>query len=158
MKEMFHVLSTMNQRIGLLLFLIAAGYLYFSYQLPNYPYTPIDADVIPKGLGVLMIILSVALFFSRAKETEAEKAKRAIPKKELLVLVVVFAMIFFYILLFEIIGFIIMTALFIFFCSWFLGYRKTKTNIIVSIIFPIIMYIIFVYALGISLPRGILPL
>lgn len=152
------MLATMNRRIGLLLFLIASLYLYFSYQLPNYPYAPIDADVIPKGLGVLMMILSVALFFSRVKETEAEKAKRAIPKKELLVLGTVFAMIFFYILLFETIGFIILTALFIFFCSWYLGYRKWKTNIIVSILFPIIMYIIFVNALGIALPRGILPL
>lgn len=152
------MLATMNRRIGLLLFSIASLYLYFSYQLPNYPYAPIDADVIPKGVGFLMIILSVALFFSRAKETEAEKAKRAIPKKELLVLAAVFAMIFFYILLFEMIGFIILTALFIFFCSWFLGYQKWKTNIIVSILFPVIMYIIFVNALGIALPRGILPL
>lgn len=152
------MLSTINQRIGLFLFIVAAIYLYLSYQLPNYPYAPIDADVIPKGLGILMLILSVALFFSRAKETEGEKTKRDIPKKELLVLVAVFAMIFSYILLFEIIGFIIMTSLFIFFCSWFLGYKKLKTNIVVSLLFPIIMYVIFVNALGISLPRGILPL
>lgn len=152
------MLSTINQRIGLFLFIVAAVYLYLSYQLPNYPYAPIDADVIPKGLGILMLILSVALFFSRAKETEGEKTKRDIPKKELLVLVAVFAMIFSYIILFEIIGFIIMTSLFIFFCSLFLGYRKLKTNIIVSLLFSIIMYVIFVNALGISLPRGILPL
>lgn len=152
------MLSTINQRIGLFLFIVAAVYLYLSYQLPNYPYAPIDADVIPKGLGILMLILSVALFFSRAKEAEGEKTKRDIPKKELLVLVAVFAMIFSYIILFEIIGFIIMTSLFIFFCSLFLGYRKLKTNIVVSLLFPIIMYVIFVNALGISLPRGILPL
>lgn len=152
------MLSTMNRRIGLLLFIIASVYLYLSFQLPNYPYAPIDADVIPKGLGILMLILSVALFFSRAVETEAEKAKRNIPKKELLVLLAVFAMIFFYILLFEMIGFIVMTAVFIFFCSWFLGYEKWKTNIIVSILFPLGMYVIFVFALGISLPSGILPI
>jgi len=156
--EVSHLLSTINQRIGLLLFLIASVYLYLSFQLPNYPYSPVDADVIPKGLGILMIILSIALYFSRAKETDAEKAKRAIPKKEILVLVAVFAMIFFYILLFETIGFIIMTSAFIFFCSWFLGFRKWKTNILVSLLFPVIMYLIFVHALGISLPRGILPL
>lgn len=152
------MLTTMNRRIGLLLFIIASVYLYLSFQLPNYPYAPVDADVIPKGLGILMLILSVALFFSRAIETEAEKAKRNIPKKELLVLLAVFAMIFLYILLFEMIGFIVMTAVFIFFCSWFLGYKKWKTNIVVSILFPLGMYIIFVFALGISLPGGILPL
>lgn len=152
------MLSTMNRRIGLLLFIIASVYLYLSFQLPNYPYAPVDADVIPKGLGILMLILSVALFFSRAIETEAEKAKRNIPKKELLVLLAVFGMIFLYILLFEMVGFIVMTAVFIFFCSWFLGYEKWKTNIIVSILFPLGMYIIFVFALGISLPNGILPI
>lgn len=152
------MLSTMNQRIGLLLFVIAAIYLYFSFQLPNYPYTPVDADVIPKGLGILMLILSVALFFSRAKETEEEKKKRAIPGRELLVILAVFAMIFVYILLFEPLGFIVMTAVFIYFCSWFLGYRKWKTNIMVSLLFPLVLYFIFVNALGIALPSGILPL
>jgi len=143
--------------LGLLIFIVAAVYLYLSFQLPNYEYAPIDADVIPKGLGILLLVLSVFLFFSRVVETDAEKAKRDIPKKELGVIAAVFAMIFVYILLFETIGFIITTTLFIFFCSWFLGYRAWKTNILVSLLFPIVMYAIFVFALGIVLPRGILP-
>ncbi|MEZ0481760.1 tripartite tricarboxylate transporter TctB family protein [Planococcus sp. SSTMD024] len=152
------MLATINRRLGLLIFVIAAVYLYLSFQLPNYQYAPVDADVIPKGLGILLLILAVLLFFSRAVETEAEKKKRDIPKKEFGVLGAVFAMIFVYIFLFETIGFIIMTALFIFFCSWFLGYRAWKTNILVSLLFPIVMYVIFVFALGIVLPRGILPI
>ncbi|WP_434400253.1 tripartite tricarboxylate transporter TctB family protein [Planococcus sp. 11815] len=151
------MLATINRKLGLLIFIVAAVYLYLSFQLPNYEYAPIDADVIPKGLGILLLVLSVFLFFSRVVETDAEKAKRNIPKKELGVIAAVFAMIFVYILLFEAIGFIITTALFIFFCSWFLGYRAWKTNILVSLLFPIVMYAIFVFALGIVLPRGILP-
>lgn len=152
------MLASINRRLGLLIFVIAAVYLYLSFQLPNYQYAPIDADVIPKGLGILLLFLAVLLFFSRAVETEAEKKKRDIPKKEFGVLAAVFGMIFLYIFLFETIGFIIMTTLFIFFCSWFLGYRAWKTNILVSLLFPIVMYAIFVFALGINLPRGILPL
>ncbi|ANU20413.1 hypothetical protein BBI15_09405 [Planococcus plakortidis] len=151
------MLASINRKLGLLIFIVAAVYLYLSFQLPNYEYAPIDADVIPKGLGILLLVLSVFLFFSRVVETDAEKAKRNIPKKELGVIAAVFAMIFLYILLFETIGFIITTSLFIFFCSWFLGYRAWKTNIMVSLLFPIVMYAIFVYALGIVLPRGILP-
>ncbi|MDE0582666.1 tripartite tricarboxylate transporter TctB family protein [Planococcus sp. A6] len=151
------MLATINRKLGLLIFIVAAVYLYLSFQLPNYEYAPIDADVIPKGLGILLLVLSVFLFFSRVVETDAEKAKRNIPKKELGVIAAVFAMIFVYILLFEAIGFIITTTLFIFFCSWFLGYRAWKTNILVSLLFPIVMYAIFVFALGIVLPRGILP-
>lgn len=151
------MLASINRKLGLLIFIVAAVYLYLSFQLPNYEYAPIDADVIPKGLGILLLVLSVFLFFSRVVETDAEKAKRNIPKKELGVIAAVFAMIFVYILLFETIGFIITTTLFIFFCSWFLGYRAWKTNILVSLLFPIVMYAIFVFALGIVLPRGILP-
>lgn len=151
------MLASINRKLGLLIFIVAAVYLYLSFQLSNYEYAPIDADVIPKGLGILLLVLSVFLFFSRVVETDAEKAKRNIPKKELGVIAAVFAMIFLYILLFETIGFIITTSLFIFFCSWFLGYRAWKTNIMVSLLFPIVMYAIFVYALGIVLPRGILP-
>ncbi|MBU9673219.1 tripartite tricarboxylate transporter TctB family protein [Planococcus sp. CP5-4] len=151
------MLASINRKLGLLIFIVAAVYLYLSFQLPNYEYAPIDADVIPKGLGILLLVLSVFLFFSRVVETDAEKAKRDIPKKELGVIAAVFAMIFVYILLFETIGFIITTTLFIFFCSWFLGYRAWKTNILVSLLFPIVMYAIFVFALGIVLPRGILP-
>ena len=152
------MLASINRKLGLLIFIVAAVYLYLSFQLPNYEYAPIDADVIPKGLGILLLVLSVFLFFSRVVETDAEKAKRDIPKKELGVIAAVFAMIFVYILLFEAIGFIITTSLFIFFCSWFLGYRAWKTNILVSLLFPIVMYAIFVFALGIVLPRGILPI
>ncbi|WP_211655219.1 tripartite tricarboxylate transporter TctB family protein [Planococcus alpniumensis] len=151
------MLASINRKLGLLIFIVAAVYLYLSFQLPSYEYAPIDADVIPKGLGILLLVLSVFLFFSRVVETDAEKAKRDIPKKELGVIAAVFAMIFVYILLFETIGFIITTSLFIFFCSWFLGYRAWKTNILVSLLFPIVMYAIFVFALGIVLPRGILP-
>lgn len=151
------MLASINRKLGLLIFIVAAVYLYLSFQLPNYEYAPIDADVIPKGLGILLLVLSIFLFFSRVVETDAEKAKRNIPKKELGVIAAVFAMIFVYILLFEAIGFIITTTLFIFFCSWFLGYRAWKTNILVSLLFPIVMYAIFVFALGIVLPRGILP-
>lgn len=75
------MLASINRKLGLLLFIVAAVYLYLSFQLPNYEYAPIDADVIPKGLGILLLVLSVFLFFSRVVETDAEKAKRNIPKK-----------------------------------------------------------------------------
>ncbi|WP_019156377.1 tripartite tricarboxylate transporter TctB family protein [Robertmurraya massiliosenegalensis] len=152
------MLKTINQRIALILFLLAAGYLIVSYQLPSFPYTPVDADVIPKGLGWLLIVLSVALYFSKDSETEEQKSRRNIPKKELLMISAVFLMVFGYIALFEIMGFIVMTVLFIYFCTWFLGYKKHVINVIVSICFSLFMYAIFVYLLGIKLPQGIIPI
>jgi putative tricarboxylic transport membrane protein len=151
------MIKTLNQRISLVLILISVIYLVLAYQLPAYPYTPVDSDVVPKGLGWLLIVLAVCLFFSKDSETAEQKARRDIPKKELVMVVAVFAFIFVYIMLLELIGFIAMTALFIFFCSWFLGYKKYIANLIVSILFPVFMYFVFTGFLKISLPKGILP-
>ena len=120
--------KTVNQKVSIVLLVIAIVYLLLAYQLPSYPYTNVDADVIPKGLGWLQVILSILLFISRDSETEEQKDSRKIPKKEIGILIAVGGFILAYILLLEVIGFVVVTALFIFFCTWFLGYKKFLTN------------------------------
>ncbi|MET3682817.1 putative tricarboxylic transport membrane protein [Alkalibacillus flavidus] len=147
-----------NRIIGLILALLATGYLLLSYQLPTYDYIPIDADVVPKALGWLLLVLSVVLFFSKDQDSEEQKAKRYVAKKDVKAMAGVFGITLIYIMLLEVIGFIVMTSLFVFFCSLFLGYRQHVVNAIVSISFPIFIYSIFVFLLNINLPQGILPL
>ncbi|MCP8616177.1 tripartite tricarboxylate transporter TctB family protein [Salirhabdus salicampi] len=149
---------TTNRKLGLFVISFAAVYLILSYQLPSYAYTLIDADVVPKFLGWLLVFLGILLFISKDHETAEQKAQRNIPKKEVAVLLAVVAFIFLYIFLLEIIGFVITTVLFLFFCSRFLGYQNMKANILVSVLFPITIYTLFTYLLQISLPQGILPL
>lgn len=72
-------------------------------------------------------------------------------------LLVVFLFVFLYITFFESLGFILATVLFVFSSTWYLGYKKHLVNAIVSILFPVILYSIFVYMLQIRLPAGILP-
>ena len=151
------MLKTLNQRVSLVLLLFAAGYLYFSFQLPSFAYTNVDSDVIPKALGWLLAALSIGLFFSKDSETEEQKARRNISLKNYGMILAVFLLLYLYILLFEVLGFITVTALFIFFSSWLLGYKKYLTNIIVSILFPLLLYFAFTEFLRISLPQGILP-
>ncbi|CEI82432.1 hypothetical protein J18TS1_29940 [Oceanobacillus oncorhynchi subsp. incaldanensis] len=152
------MLKSINSRVSLVLLVIAIVYLIFSYQLPSYAYTEVDADVIPKVLGWLLVFLAILLFFSKDNETEAQRQKRNIPKKEIGMLLGVGALIFIYIFLLEILGFILVSALFIFFCSLFLGYRSHIVNGIVSIAFSAFIYFVFTSLLQISLPSGILPL
>ncbi|WP_338112889.1 tripartite tricarboxylate transporter TctB family protein [Oceanobacillus oncorhynchi] len=155
---MIALLKSINSRVSLVLLVIAIVYLIFSYQLPSYAYTEVDADVIPKVLGWLLVFLAILLFFSKDNETEAQRQKRNIPKKEIGMLLGVGALIFIYIFLLEILGFILVSALFIFFCSLFLGYRSHIVNGIVSIAFSAFIYFVFTSLLQISLPSGILPL
>ncbi|MFZ0369864.1 MAG: tripartite tricarboxylate transporter TctB family protein [Halobacillus sp.] len=151
------MLKTMNQKISIFLILFSSGYLYLTYNLKEYPYVPVDSDLVPKLLGFLLIGLAILLFFDKSSETEEEKEKRKVPGKELLVLLAVGVMILAYIFLLEILGFLLATALFVFFCSWFLGYKKWKSNLLVSLIFPSVLYYLFNYLLQIRLPQGILP-
>ncbi len=151
------MLQGVNRKIGLILALLSIGYLYMSYQLPTYPYIPVDADAVPKTLGWVLLVLSVALIFSKDSDSDEQKAKRRIPKKDVKALLGVGALLLIYIMLFETLGFIIMTVLFVYFCSWFLGYKNHIVNAIVSIVFPIALYSIFVFMLQIKLPQGILP-
>lgn len=151
------MLKTMNQRISIVLGLIAIGYLFLTYRIPSYPYSQVDADVIPTALGCLLVLLSIFLFFIKDSETPEQKERRNIPRKDMGVLIAVFGFIFVYILFLELLGFVLVTALFIYFCSWFLGYKKHITNGIVSALFPVVMYIMFTGFLRINLPQGILP-
>ncbi|MCM3570378.1 tripartite tricarboxylate transporter TctB family protein [Neobacillus mesonae] len=147
------MLNTTNKKTAVVLFFVSIIYLIASFKLPSYAYVPIDSNVIPIGLGVILLILSIALFFIKDEKT-GEKVK--LPKEDLIAILVVVGFILIYIFLLEIIGFILITALFIFFCSWFLGFKKYITNAIVSIVLPFAIYYLF-EALQIQLPQGILP-
>lgn len=151
------VLKPINRKIGLVLAGFAGLYLFLSYQIPSYSYALVDADVVPKGLGFLLLLLSILLFLQKKVETEQEKQKRTIPKKEIYILLGVAAFILIYIFLLEIVGFVIMTSLFVFTCSSFLGYKNYKTSALVAIIFSTLIYFLFNYLLLIHLPPGVLP-
>lgn len=152
------MLTRINQKMALILAAIAGVYLILSFSLPKYPNAIIDADVVPKGLGFLLLFFAILLFFDKKEETEAEKQKRSISKNNVWVLLAVLAFILIYISLLEILGFLIMTTLFIFCCSLFLGYKKHLANGIVSVVFSMAIYALFNYLLRINLPAGIIPL
>lgn len=151
------MLKPAHRKISLFLIAIAIGYLYLSFQLPSYPYVPVDADVVPITLGVLLIFLAVLLFFNSNREKEEERKKCTIPKGQSVKLFGVFGLLLAYVFLLEIIGFVIVSTLFIFLCTWFLGYRRHVTNGMVSVAFSAVLYTIFNYLLAIHLPQGILP-
>ncbi|AJD89697.1 hypothetical protein JMA_03800 [Jeotgalibacillus malaysiensis] len=151
------MLAKTNQKAALVVALIAVIYLLLSFNLPAYSNALIDADVIPKGLGFLLLFFALLLYLDKKNETEADKEKRKISKKHVINLLVVAGMILVYIFLLEIIGFVLMTTIFIFVCSLYLDYKHHVTNIITSVVFSLAIYGLFNYLLKINLPAGILP-
>jgi putative tricarboxylic transport membrane protein len=150
-------LQTMDRKIAVVLFIVALIYLLLSYQLPAFPYTIVDADVLPKGLGYLFVLLSLILFLQNRPETEEQKQKRTLEKQEVIILLSILGTVLLYIFLLEIVGFVINTILFLITTTRVLGYVKWRTNIIVSVLFTLILYFSFNYLLQIYLPQGFLP-
>lgn len=148
---------SVNKVLSLILIVIAVGYLMMAYRLPEYMFVPVDSDLVPKLLGYALLILSIIFFFSKDTDTEEQKAKRAIPKDDLFMLLGIFAMILVYITVLEVIGYVILTALFIIASSRFLGYKNWKVLLPTAILFAVISYSVFNYGLAIRLPAGILP-
>lgn len=149
---MFH---TLNKKISIILVVLAIFYLVLSFRLPSYAYVPVDADIVPIGLGILLLILSAILYF--AKDQVRKDNDDHIPRSELPVIFGVIGFIILYIFFLEIIGFIITTVLFLFFCSLFLGFKKHVVNAAVSLSIPILIYLLFDSFLQVQLPMGILP-
>jgi putative tricarboxylic transport membrane protein len=147
--------GTMNKKVSVVLILLGIIYLILSFRLPEYAYVPIDSDLVPIGLGFLLIILAGVLYVT--KDQEKQEDKERISKKELPIVLGVIGFIVLFILLLEIIGFILVSVVFLFFCSMFLGYKKHLINGIVSLVIPILIYLLFDSFLQIQLPSGILP-
>jgi putative tricarboxylic transport membrane protein len=147
------MLNSSNKKISLILVLVSIAYLVASFRLPSYPYVPIDSDAVPITLGFILLFLSILLFFVKDNHTKETK----LPKGEIKVILTVLAFLLIYIMFFDGLGFVVATTLFIFFNSWFLGYKRWVSNLIVSVSIPLFIYLLFSQFLRIQLPQGILP-
>ncbi|WP_432361282.1 tripartite tricarboxylate transporter TctB family protein [Sporosarcina sp. UB5] len=150
-------LHTMDRKVSVVLMAISIIYLLLAFQLPDYPYSQVDSDVLPKGLGFLLFGLAILLFIQNRPETEEEKQKRNIKKEDVILLLVTLGALLLYVFFLEIIGFVLSTVIFLVLTMRMYGYMNLKRNIIVSVIFTLLLYFAFNYLLKIYLPQGILP-
>lgn len=151
------MLRSKNKLAASVLFLISVFYLFFAFRLPAYDLVPVDSDAVPYVLGVLLLILSIVLFFEKDQGNEGQESAIKLDKNALKMLGVITLFFILYAILFEVLGFMISSMLFIFISTFVLGYKRHIVNMIVSIMTPVVFYYIF-ELLQISLPKGILPL
>ncbi|WP_301107725.1 tripartite tricarboxylate transporter TctB family protein [Sporosarcina sp.] len=151
------MLRTMDRKVSLIIMALAIFYLILSYRLPKLAFTKVDADVLPLGLGYLLLGLAVILFIQNKPETEEQKERRKIKKEDLNLLLVTLAALILYVFCLEFLGFVITTIVFLSLTMRMYGYMNWMRNIIVSFVFTFVLYLSFNYLLKIFLPQGILP-
>lgn len=129
-----------------------------SITLPNASIgNPIEPKIFPLLLGIGTTICGIILTIiegrkkTAGKETKKENGKGLSHDSKLIIYTCVVALV--YALLFEPIGYVLSTILFMGAMLFALnGKEKWKTNIIVSLGFSIGIYILFLKLLGIPLP------
>jgi putative tricarboxylic transport membrane protein len=144
-------------------FCVLAGiYLYATSLLPVMrSQDPMGPKVFPVLLGIALAVGAVLLLVEtiRAKGQVKKKAKEpqdGIRKQPKLIWAVIAWTIVFF-LVFEPLGYIVSTVIYILPLMVCFNKKRWWTNGITSMLFPIGVYILFVKFLGVMLPKGVIP-
>ena len=160
-----------NMIAGGVLFLFGLAYFILTWQIANFKglgAPPVDAKFVPRLWGGLLMFLSLIVFIRGIREYLRLRKEGKIEKKktnliqgviEYREVILSFLFLLIYILLLQPVGFIIMSALFIFAEAMVLtpkGKRKPLIAAIVGIVAAVVVDFAFVTLLHVLLPAGIL--
>jgi len=150
--------------IGFLLFSI--GVWIASLSIKHLVVARISSSFVPQLAAIILAILSIILILqsvfgapksSAETEPAAEQEDQSVSKRKRRVQLT-FLLILFYLLFLEPVGFLITTALYLFFQFWVLSRRKPNLVVyaITAISTSVIIYYLFVKVFVLFLPAGIL--
>ena len=135
------------------LFILEAFYFLLIKQLPpkaaRYPYFVLGLMVF------LTLLLAINTFLIKPKNSEEDKEEDQFKGNLYGQFFLIMALSAVYVILIDIIGFFVTTAIYLFVTMVALK-SSIKWSIVVSILFPIFLYLIFVSFLKVPVPRGFL--
>ncbi|MCM3709140.1 tripartite tricarboxylate transporter TctB family protein [Sporosarcina luteola] len=150
---------TKNDRIiGLVIVAIGALMLFQTYIL-DYPVFLDDPGpkLMPQVIAILLVLCGIGLLAWPKKRVDSEEVTTEKNKKGTILMAIIGASLICYVILLNWLGFIISTFVFLAFVIWILSEVRNKMTIVksglVSIVVTMSIYLIFVEALGILLPR-----
>lgn len=142
--------KTFDRYISFICFLLGIGFIWQSTQISSSSYgSNVGPNIFPLGLGALLVLLSIRLFFEvlKSKEQRAEGGQLAYKKFFL-----IFAAAVLYAYFFEEIGYVIGTFLFLLFSFQVLERGKIVQSVLISGLFSTGVYVLFVVILEGSMP------
>ena len=135
------------------LFILEAFYFLLIKQLPakaaRYPYFVLGLMVF------LTLLLAINTFIIKPKNAEEDKEEDQFKGNLYGQFFLIMALSAIYVILIDIIGFFITTAIYLFVTMVTLK-SSIKWSIVVSILFPVFLYLIFVSFLKVPVPKGFL--
>jgi putative tricarboxylic transport membrane protein len=157
-----------NQILAVVLAVFSVWYLYEAFQIRVFPLPrPIDSDLFPKVLGLLMLGLAGLLFFVREAIDEAamEAAPAAADEPEspfwqrpwtrIVVTAVAVAA---YATALQPLGFVLASVLLVAGLTAYYGYKNHLVTLSVAIAVPLVFYLVLTRLMTINLPAGLLPI
>ena len=135
------------------LFILEAFYFLLIKQLPpkaaRYPYFVLGLMVF------LTLLLAINTFIIKPKDAEEDKEEDQFKGNLYGQFFLIMALSAVYVILIDIIGFFVTTAIYLFVTMVTLK-SNIKWSIVVSILFPVFLYLIFVSFLKVPVPKGFL--
>ena len=144
--------------LAIVVILVGLIYSIAGYNLPRSTVgAPLSPSYFPLLLGGVMVLLGISLFLrsSMEKTKESLNALKNSSAKEkenskLILLTVIICVL--YAVLFDHLGYVISTFLFVYSMLYLTNKKEMKKNAIISIIFSVIIFFVFSELLGIILP------
>ncbi|MDB5864028.1 MAG: tctB6 [Betaproteobacteria bacterium] len=154
----------MTDRVIFVCTLILAGaYFYATEQLPSLEIgDPLGPKAFPRLLGVGLVITAVVLLFEMLRARRQAPAAPAEPKDPLdrgaqLVVTAAAVWTFLYFLVFEPLGYVLSTTIYLFVLMAYFNRGKWTANVLTAVLFSAGSYLMFTKLLGVNLAPGILP-
>ena len=154
----------MTDRVIFVFTLVLAGvYFYATEQLPSLEIgDPLGPKAFPRLLGIALLITAVVLLLeiirSRRTAPAAPRAKTDAGKPgSQFVVAAVAVWTFLYFLVFEPLGYVIATTIYLIALTSYFNRGKWVANVLTSVLFCLGSYLMFTKLLGVTLARGILP-
>lgn len=140
-------------RFGSILFaLIGAMFVVESRSISASAYgSEVGPNIFPLGLGILLILLSLRLFWETLKK-KGTSATAAAEKLNYRRFLLILAATFLYVLLLEILGYVIATFLFLAFAFRVMGSASLVKAALIALVFSAGVYYLYVYLLQGTLP------
>lgn len=152
----------MADRIIFACMLVLAGvYFWATAQIPSLELgDPLGPKAFPRMLGVGLLVAAAMLLAEILRDRKkAQSAPQAAWKwdPQQWVVIAVAAWTAAYISVFELLGYMIATAIYLLGLTGFFNKGRWLMNVLTSVLFVIISYFAFTKLLGVSLARGIVP-